>query len=133
MLYTPDEVETAIGFLKHKAIKGAALLTPYMELWDHLQWPSPDVVMSGDPGFANRFMEAILKECVNQGLPPLASLVVRSDDHYPGAGYFKANGVADPRTATGAARDKALMQWSQDHVKVEQWGRVQRRKARRAA
>ncbi len=133
MLYTPDEVETAIEFLKHKAIRGAALLTPYMELWDHLQWPPPDLVASGDPGFANRFMEAILKECVTQNLPPLTSLVVRSDDHYPGMGYFKANGVQDPRTATGAARDKALMHWSQDHVKVEQWGRAQRRKARRAA
>lgn len=86
----------------------------------------------GEPQVVSDFMKAFHDRCRERGYPPLDSLVVHvagERQNWPGAGYFKVNGRADP--LSGKSRPEQMKAatdfWEAEKKECERWGTSQRR------
>ncbi len=121
MNFTDENVDLAIEHLKTVAMLSGQTPIKYSQCFYEADLPLPDLIYEQDPGFAFRFMEAILQKCKELGLPPLDALVVQKDTGKPGKGYFTAWEV----TKQGVDPD---VFWAKQMQECWDWGKEERRK-----
>lgn len=131
--FTAENVAAAIDYVAREGAQDRAATRSYSLVFAKAGLPPPQLLHQGqEPQIVTDFMKAFHDQCIAQGLPPLDALVVhvagpRKD--WPGGGYFKVNGYADPLAVRTRPEDAASAArfWQEQKAACERWGTASRR------
>lgn len=132
--FTDEQVDQAIEFLIGFA-EDRGQTASYSRVFASAGMrPPQDLHFAGEHELVTRFMKAIHERCLKRQLPPLDALVVHVEGprkDFPGAGYFKVNGMPDPRSEHASADDvvQGWQAWDEQVQTCRRWGREHRREA----
>jgi hypothetical protein len=105
----------------------------YSRIFEAASLPSPqNLHFGGESHLVTAFMEQFHHRCTERRLPPLDSLVVHVAglrEGFPGAGYSRVNGQADPLGERTRAEDQvaATNLWQAQRDECRAWGTRSRR------
>lgn len=131
--FTADQVDAAINYVVINGAEDRGQTVSYSRVFDAAGLPSPqNLHFGGESHLVTAFMERFHRRCIEQGLPPLDSLVVHvagQRENFPGAGYFRVNGHADPLAARTSpeAQVAATALWERQRNECRNWGVRSRR------
>jgi hypothetical protein len=131
--FNEEQVDDGIDAIIERA-KDRGQTIRYSAVFAAAGLPAPQELHQGpESQLVTDFMMAIHDRCIERGLPPLDSLVVhvagpRQD--WPGGGYFKANGLADPLKERASAEDqvRGTRYWEDQKQQCKDWGVRERRR-----
>ncbi len=135
--FTRAQVDDAIDYVAREGAYDRAQTRSYSLVFAAAGMPAPQELHQGQEShLVTQFMKAFHDRCRELGYPPLDALVVhvageRRD--WPGAGYFKVNGLDDPLSPkTRPERAVAATRyWEDEKQQCDDWGTRQRRSGRR--
>jgi len=119
-------IDLGIEFAKQNCAKP---YISYTELFASSEMKSPQWYHeSGGQRVITDFMETFHIECRKRGLPPFDAFIVNESGeraHYPGMGYFKVNGMADPLSDKTSKADAeiSLAFQKQEREEIREWCR----------
>ncbi|MFJ5664939.1 hypothetical protein ACIQAR_04450 [Micromonospora chalcea] len=131
--FSVDDVDAAIDFVIRNGAEDRGQTVSYSRVFDAAGLPAPQYLhMDGDPQRVTEFMEAFHNRCKERQLPPLDALVVHVAARragFPGAGYFRINGLADPlaERAKLEAVTASVRFWEEQRETCKRWGVKSRR------
>jgi hypothetical protein len=125
--FNEEQVDAGIDAIIERA-KDRGQTIRYSAVFAAAGLPEPQQLHQGaESQLVTDFMKAIHDRCMQRGLPPLDSLVVHvagPRQSWPGGGYFKVNGLADPLQQRISAADqvKATRFWEDQKEQCKEWG-----------
>jgi hypothetical protein len=131
--FTDDNVDAAIDFIIENGAEDRGQTISYSRVFEAADLPPPqDLHFGGESQLVTLFMERLHFRCRERTLPPLDALVVHVAGErtgFPGAGYFRVNGQADPlNQRTPATRQvHATVFWDAQKKECRDWGDRSRR------
>lgn len=131
--FTLDQVDAAIDFVKQHGAEDRAQTVSYSRVFDAAGLPSPqNLHFGGESHLVTAFMERFHYRCQERQLPPLDALVVHvagPREGFPGGGYFRVNGQADPLAERTKPDDQvaATRFWQAQREECKEWGIRSRR------
>ena len=126
--FTRDQVDQAIQHvIDHGAVDRAQTVRYTVVFQAAGLDPPQDLYADGEGDLVTIFMKSFHDRCIEQGFPPLDSLVVHvtgKREGLPGSGYFKVNHQADPFSERGDADSitAAYDFWMRQKAEVRSWG-----------
>ncbi len=130
--FNEEQVDAGIAAIIERA-KDRGQTIRYSAVFAAAGLPEPQQLHQGaESQLVTDFMKAIHDRCIERALPPLDSLVVHvagPRQNWPGGGYFKVNGLADPMKERASAEDqvKATRFWEDQKQQCKDWGVRERR------
>lgn len=130
------QVDLAIQTVADQGAKDRGQTVSYSRVFEAAGLPAPQLLHQGSEShLVTEFMKAFHDRCLDRDLPPLDSLVVHvagQRQGWPGAGYFKVNGLQDPKADRASAEDqvKATIFWESEKDQCKRWGTAERRAGR---
>jgi len=131
--FTDENVDSAIEFIIDNGAEDRGQTISYSRVFDAAGLPPPqDLHFGGESQLVTLFMARLHYRCRERALPPLDALVVHvAGDRtgFPGVGYFRVNGHADPlseRTTPGR-QVAATAFWEAQKTECTNWGERSRR------
>ena len=112
-----DDVDAAIDFFIRNGAEDRGKTISYSRVFEAAGLPPPrDLHFGGESHLVTLFMERFHFRCLDQGLPPLDSLVVHVTGQrtgFPGSGHFRVDKQTDPSRgrATAAQQAQATSFW----------------------
>jgi hypothetical protein len=131
--FSVEQVDNAIDFAVANGAEDRGQTISYSRIFDAAGLPAPQILhFGGESHLVTRFMESFHYRCAARGLPPLDSLVVHvagTRQNFPGAGYFRVNGHADPCDEMGKPERQvaATRFWESQVRQCRVWGERSRR------
>jgi hypothetical protein len=131
--FTPDQVDVAIDFVVTNSAEDRGQTVSYSRVFEAAGLPSPqNLHFGGESKLVSAFMEQFHHRCARRDLPPLDSLVVHvagPREGFPGIGYFRVNGYADPlaERTRPEAQAAATTFWERQREECRAWGTGSRR------
>lgn len=131
--FTVDQVNAAIDFVIKSGAEDRGQTVSYSRVFEAAGLPAPQYLhMGGESHLVTEFMASFHYRCQERQLPPLDALVVhvagpRKD--FPGAGYFRVNGKADPlgERISAQATVTSTRFWETQREECRRWGIKSRR------
>jgi hypothetical protein len=131
--FTREQVDAAIDFVVTNAAQDRGQTVSYSRVFAAAGLPSPqNLHFGGESHLVTAFMEQFHHRCARRDLPPLDSLVVHvagQREGFPGIGYFRVNGYADPlaERARPELQAAAIAFWERQREECKAWGARSRR------
>ncbi|MEU7843366.1 hypothetical protein AB0B39_20700 [Micromonospora sp. NPDC049114] len=131
--FTMDQLDAAIDFVTSNGAEDRGQTISYARVFQAAGLPNPqNLHESGESHRVTEFMAAFHHRCQERQLPPLDALVVHvagSRAGFPGVGYFRVNGKADPRGERVApeAQVASTRFWEMQREECKRWGIKSRR------
>ncbi len=128
MAFTQEQVDAAFEYVAREGAQDRAQTRSYPHVFAAAGLPAPQEIHRGqEPHMVTEFMKAFHDRCVQRGCPPLDALVVHvagERKNWPGAGYFKVNGQADPLNLKNRPEQAtaATQFWEDQKKECEVWG-----------
>ncbi len=133
--FTRDQVDDAIA-LVFEGAKDRGQTTSYSRVFAAGRMPAPQELHEGSESqLVTNLMKTFHDRCFERGLPPLDSPVVHVAGrrlNWPGAGYFKVNGLPDGRGERVREEEmiKATRFWGAQKAECKTWGAAERQSGR---
>lgn len=133
--FDSHQIDAAINFVMENGAEDRAQTLSYSRIFDAAGLPSPqNLHFGGESHLVTAFMERFHYVCKERDLPPLDALVVHVTgprEGFPGAGYFRVNGYADPLAERTKPDDQvaATRFWQAQREECKEWG-IRRRRSR---
>lgn len=130
---TEGQVDAGIDFVVFNSAEDRAQTVSYSRVFEAAGLPPPqDLHFGGESHLVTQVMERFHFRCVERGLPPLDALVVHvagQRSGFPGAGYFRVNGLKDPLDSRVNALEqtRAITYWEGQKRACKDWGDRHRR------
>jgi hypothetical protein len=131
--FTDDTVDAAIDFIIENGAQDRGQTISYSRVFDAAGLPPPqDLHFGGESQLVTLFMARLHFRCRERTLPPLDALVVHVAGErieFPGAGYFRVNGQADPlnQRTSATGQTQATVFWDAQKTECKDWGDRSRR------
>jgi hypothetical protein len=131
--FTDDNVDVAIDFIIENGAEDRGQTISYSRVFDAAGLPPPqDLHFGGESQLVTLFMARLHFRCRERTLPPLDALVVHVAGErtgFPGAGYFRVNGQADPlnQRTSATGQMQATVFWDAQKTECRNWGDRSRR------
>jgi hypothetical protein len=131
--FTDENVDAAIAFIVKNGAEDRGQTIAYSRVFAAAGLPPPqDLHFGGESQLVTDFMARLHYRCGERHLPPLDALVVHVAGQragFPGVGYFRVNGHADPadERTTALRLVQAAAFWEAQKVQCKDWGDRSRR------